>query len=238
MTLIYISASLCYHCSEWILFYVIYYMIYFVECVSKIGHILSVIHYTIYQWGCVFPVYPFPLWWLREYILCLIIIIKSEVWTIIHCGLGHETMVCTVCLYSYELEWEIPSVILIYIFCAAPLCCSCSEYIYQSLSQQFHCYDIFMLITVIIFVYEINTSLQLSLFSFYYCHWCQYDCHTQYMTTVIMWKAFCKFEHWNMVYLSHNYNLCHSEMYDIDSLVIFPKVNLFVICRWLSARLK
>ena len=33
------------------------------------------------------------------YILCFIIIIKSEVWTITHClGLGHETMVCTVCL--------------------------------------------------------------------------------------------------------------------------------------------
>ena len=42
---------------------------------------------------------PFPLWWLGEYALCLIIIIKSEVWTIIHClGLGHETMVCAVCL--------------------------------------------------------------------------------------------------------------------------------------------
>ena len=35
----------------------------------------------------------------RIYILCLIIIIKSEVWTISHClGLGHETMVCAVCL--------------------------------------------------------------------------------------------------------------------------------------------
>ena len=33
----------------------------------------------------------------RIYILCLIIIIKSEVWTITHClGLGHETMVCAV----------------------------------------------------------------------------------------------------------------------------------------------
>ena len=33
------------------------------------------------------------------YILCLTIIIKSEVWTITHClGLGHETMVCAVCL--------------------------------------------------------------------------------------------------------------------------------------------
>ena len=35
----------------------------------------------------------------RIYILCLIIIIKSEVWTVTHClGLGHETMVCAVCL--------------------------------------------------------------------------------------------------------------------------------------------
>ena len=34
----------------------------------------------------------------RIYILCLIIIIESKVWTITHClGLGHETMVCAVC---------------------------------------------------------------------------------------------------------------------------------------------
>ena len=47
-----------------------------------------------------FSVYPFALWWLRGYVLCLIIIIKSEVWIIIHClGLGQETMVCAVCLY-------------------------------------------------------------------------------------------------------------------------------------------
>ena len=64
-------------------------------------------------WGCVFSVYPFPFWWLREYTLCLIIIIKSEVWTTIHClGLGHETMVCAVCLsiflplYVFEDLWS------------------------------------------------------------------------------------------------------------------------------------
>ena len=35
----------------------------------------------------------------KIYIPCLIIIIKSEVWTITHwLGLGHETMVCAVCL--------------------------------------------------------------------------------------------------------------------------------------------
>ena len=79
--------------------------IYFVECVSKIEHILSVIHYTIY--GTVsfqFTHFPWELWWLREYTLCLITIIKLEVWTIIHClRLGHETMVCPVCLSIFLL---------------------------------------------------------------------------------------------------------------------------------------
>ena len=54
-----------------------------------------------------FSVYPFPLWWLREYIyiLRLIIIIKSEVWTVTYCvGLGHETMVCSVCLSLFYLN--------------------------------------------------------------------------------------------------------------------------------------
>ena len=38
------------------------------------------------------------------YILCLIIIIKLKVWTIIHClGLGHGTMICVVCLSLYIL---------------------------------------------------------------------------------------------------------------------------------------
>ena len=50
----------------------------------------------------------------RIYILCLIIIIKSEVWTITHClGLGHETMVCVVCLSIFLLKlghrWAISS---------------------------------------------------------------------------------------------------------------------------------
>ena len=51
---------------------------------------------------CVFSL-PIPLVMIeRIYILCLIIIIKSEVWTITHClGLGHETMVCTVCLFIF-----------------------------------------------------------------------------------------------------------------------------------------
>ena len=44
----------------------------------------------------------------RIYILCLIIIVKSEVWIITHClGLGHETMVFAVCL-SIFLALRVP----------------------------------------------------------------------------------------------------------------------------------
>ena len=42
------------------------------------------------------------------YLLCLIVIIKSEVWTIAHClGLGHETMVSAVCLFILLFIWTI-----------------------------------------------------------------------------------------------------------------------------------
>ena len=71
--------------------------------VCKITHILSVIHYTIYGAVC-FQFTSFPC----EYILCLTIIIKSKVWTINHClKLGHETMVCAVCLsiFVYNRTW-------------------------------------------------------------------------------------------------------------------------------------
>ena len=52
-----------------------------------------------YMGLCVFSL-PTPLVVIEGiYVLCLIIIIKSEVWTITHClGLGHETMVCAVCI--------------------------------------------------------------------------------------------------------------------------------------------
>ena len=44
--------------------------------------------------------------WKNIYILSLIIIIKTEAWIIIYClGLGHETMVCTVCV-SIFLYWR------------------------------------------------------------------------------------------------------------------------------------
>ena len=63
---------------------------------------LSIIQYM-------FSVYPFSLSWLREYILCLIIIIKSDEWTIIYClELGHETMVCAVCLCIFLWTTTVP----------------------------------------------------------------------------------------------------------------------------------
>ena len=69
--------------------------------VCKIEHFLSVIHYTIYGAVC-FQFTHFPCddrENIHTNILCLIIIIKSKVWTITHClGLGHETMVSAVCL--------------------------------------------------------------------------------------------------------------------------------------------
>ena len=66
--------------------------------VCKIEHILLVIHYSIYGAVC-FQFTQFPRDGWDNILLCLIIIIKSEVWTIIHClGLGHETMLCAVCL--------------------------------------------------------------------------------------------------------------------------------------------
>ena len=48
---------------------------------------------------CVFSLPIYIMMIERIYILCLIIIIWSEVWTITQClGIGHETMVCAVCL--------------------------------------------------------------------------------------------------------------------------------------------
>ena len=61
----------------------------------------------------------FPCNWGNIYILYLIIIIKSEVWTITHClGLGHETMY--VFLYSYG---HFP--VLVKISCRNDLCIFC-----------------------------------------------------------------------------------------------------------------
>ena len=71
--------------------------IYFVECVSKIEHIFSVIHCPLYGAVC---------FQFTQYTFCLIIIIRSEIWIIIHClGLGSETMVCAVCLSIFLWYW-------------------------------------------------------------------------------------------------------------------------------------
>ena len=66
--------------------------------VSKIKHILSIIHYIICGL-CVFSL-PISLVMIeRIYLLCLFIIVKWEVYGITHClGKGHETMGCAVCL--------------------------------------------------------------------------------------------------------------------------------------------
>ena len=61
-----------------------------------IRHILSVIHYKIRGAACFRFTHCLVIE--RIYILYLIIIIKSEVWTITHfLGLGHETTLCVVC---------------------------------------------------------------------------------------------------------------------------------------------
>ena len=70
---------------------------------SRLSIIQSIIQYVGL---CVFSL-PTPLVTIeRIYILCLIIMIKSEVWTFTHClGLGHETMACAVCLSTF-LEYN------------------------------------------------------------------------------------------------------------------------------------
>ena len=73
--------------------------------------ILSQLTIIEYAGLCVFSL-PISLLMIeRIHILCLIIILKSEVWTITHClGLGHETMVCTVCLSIFLWNWSCQSV--------------------------------------------------------------------------------------------------------------------------------
>ena len=59
---------------------------------------LSIIQY---MGLCVFSL-PISLVLIERIYICLIIVTKSEVWTITHClGLGHETIVCAVCLSTF-----------------------------------------------------------------------------------------------------------------------------------------
>ena len=81
------------------------------ECVSKIG-IFSQLSIIQYVELCVFNL-PISLVMIEKiYILCLIIIIKSEVWTFTYClGLGYETMVRAACLSVFfliivPLQWR------------------------------------------------------------------------------------------------------------------------------------
>ena len=72
---------------------------------------LSIIQYVGL---CVFSLPISPVMIESMYILCLSIIIKSEVWTFTHClGLGNETMVCVVCLFTFlcSAEFSVLSVI-------------------------------------------------------------------------------------------------------------------------------
>ena len=116
---LYITPSHYHHCANLSEDIELHCQIYFVECVGKTGHILWYPLYNI--WGCVFSVYPFSLWWLREYILCFVIIVKSWVRIISHClELRHETMACAVC----------PSIFLSY--CVISYCCLC--WMYQAMT--------------------------------------------------------------------------------------------------------
>ena len=97
---LYITPSHYHHCANCIWRHWTFKMsvTYNLSSVGKIKHILSVIHYTICGAVC-FQLTHFLRDDWENIILCLIIIISSEVWTITHClGLCHETMVCTVCL--------------------------------------------------------------------------------------------------------------------------------------------
>ena len=57
-------------------------------------------------WDCEYSAHPFFLMIIvRTRVLYLTIIIKSEVWPICHyLGLGHDTMLCTVCLAIFSLK--------------------------------------------------------------------------------------------------------------------------------------
>ena len=79
----------------------------------------------------------------RIHILCLIIIIKSEVWTITHClGLGHKTMVSAICLFifvcisldiPYKYNVNVYIYIYIYKYMSADVCVLCEWFMWLQL---------------------------------------------------------------------------------------------------------
>ena len=75
----------------------------FCKILSKIEHTLLVIHYSTYGAVCFqFTRCPCDGW--ENILLCLIIIIKSEVWTIIHCLGSLQWYALYVSLYSYIVK--------------------------------------------------------------------------------------------------------------------------------------
>ena len=77
--------------------------IYFVECVSKIEHILSVIHYTIY--GTVCFQFNHSLVMIERIYILSYYHHQIESMIIVHClGLGHETMVCAAFLSIFFIH--------------------------------------------------------------------------------------------------------------------------------------
>ena len=96
---LYITPSHYHHCAKFIWRHWTYKMPVRYDLSSVTLSIFSQLSIIQYVGLCVFSL---PISFVRIeriYILCLIIIIKSEVWTITHClGLGHETVVCAVCL--------------------------------------------------------------------------------------------------------------------------------------------
>ena len=99
---LYITPSHYHHCANFIWRHWTYEMFvrYNLSSVSVRLRILSQLSIIQYVGPCAINL-PIPFVMTKKiYIICLIIIIKSEVWTITHClGLGHETMVCAVCFF-------------------------------------------------------------------------------------------------------------------------------------------
>ena len=101
---LYITPSQYHHCANFIWRHWTYrmpvrYNLSSVWVRLSISSQLSVIFYTICGAVCFQFTHFLCDDWENIYFLCLIIIMKSEVWTTTHClRFGHETMVCAVCL--------------------------------------------------------------------------------------------------------------------------------------------
>ena len=82
--------------------------VYSVECVFKIKLIVSIIFYATHGAVCI-QLTHFSFHESLEYLYYLhsIVIIKSEIWIINYClKLGHEIVVCAVCLVMFFLSWQ------------------------------------------------------------------------------------------------------------------------------------